>query len=434
MYISQCLIAKNEEEKIGYCLSHLKSVVDEQIVVDTGSTDKTVEIAEKMGAKVYNFEWINDFSAARNFAIDKAKGDWIIFLDCDEYFADNSIPMIKSFIKGIHGNRNINGIATELININEDKKVLSVAKNVSPRIFRNRKNIRYKNKIHEFLIHTKSKDPNVSLACLDGTDNLKIFHTGYDDKIVQEKNKNERNISMLKEKLAESPKDSHLNLYVSKSLYMNGEYKEAFDYALQALKHIDGSKELMYYPEIYSSIMYSMYSLASSYDETKQIYDQAVEKYPSFPDYYMAMGLTALRAGKIDEAIEFLNKCIYYCNNYSDKVESIAMGQIDKVYAGLLTSYVISGNRPKIVEITVALLRTNKYDYENLTVLVKTLLTQENEDDIIGFLSKIYDYNNFKDKIYLLKSSEDSKNETLSNYFRMLLNEKELEAYNNSDI
>ena len=86
--ISQCMIVKNEEENMERALSWGKGIVSEQIVVDTGSTDRTVEIAERMGAKVYHFEWINDFSAAKNYAISKAKYEWIAFLDADEYFLE----------------------------------------------------------------------------------------------------------------------------------------------------------------------------------------------------------------------------------------------------------------------------------------------------------------------------------------------------------
>jgi len=233
MYISQCLIAKNEEENIEYCLSHLKSVVNEQIVIDTGSTDRTVEIAESVGAKVFHFEWIDDFSAARNYALDKAKGSWIIFLDCDEYFDDNSIPLIKNYIEVINGEKHIDGILSEFINIDKDKNVISTVKNISARIFRNKENIRYKNKIHEFLADLGRKEFDFNVVCYDGSKELKILHTGYDKTVVREKNKNERNITMLKKELSKNPEDLKLNVYVSQSLYMNGEYMEALNYGLQ---------------------------------------------------------------------------------------------------------------------------------------------------------------------------------------------------------
>ena len=84
--ISQCMIVKNEEKNIRRALSWAKEIVQEQVVVDTGSTDRTVEIAESMGAKIFYFEWCDDFSAAKNYAIEQAAGDWIAFLDADEYF------------------------------------------------------------------------------------------------------------------------------------------------------------------------------------------------------------------------------------------------------------------------------------------------------------------------------------------------------------
>lgn len=357
MYISQCIIAKNEEDNIGYCLSHLKSVADEQVVVDTGSTDNTVEIAKELGAKVFHFEWINDFSAARNFALEKAKGDWIIFLDCDEYFTDNSIPLIKGYIKKIHGNRNINGIVSELLNIDKDKKVISSVKNISPRIFRNKKSVRYKNKVHEVLRDTKSKDANLNVVCIDASNDIKILHTGYDKNIVQEKNKNDRNISLLMKELDENPTDSKLNLDISKSLYMNEQYKESYDYALLALKYMDDNKDLHYYPEIYNIVLINMYILGYSYDEIKLMFEKSISKYPKYPDYYRVMGLAALRNKDPKEAIIFLEKCIHYCNNYNSNVESLVLGQIEKVYYELLNAYILDGNKAKIVEITVALLK-----------------------------------------------------------------------------
>lgn len=425
MYITQCIIAKNEEDNIGYCLSHLKSVVDEQIVVDTGSTDRTVEIAKELGAKAFHFDWIDDFSAARNFALEKAKGDWIIFIDCDEYFSDESISMIRENIKRIHGNRNINGIKNELINIDKDKNVLSTTKNISPRIFRNRKSIRYTKKIHEYLIDTKNIKNEYTVACIDGND-IKIMHTGYDQNIAQKKNKKERNVNMLKKELDENPTDSHLNLYVSNSLYMNQQYSEALHYALQALKHMDSNKNLDYYPNIFSSILYAMQAIGSTQYEMKSIFDEAINKYPEYPDYYGAMGLAAINDGDAKDAIEYLENCIYYCNNYSGNIESLALGQIERFYNELLKAYILEDNKPKIVEISVALLNADKYDYENLSVLIITLLSQEKEEAIIEFLAKIYDYNNIKDKVYLLKSSEVSKNEKLIEYYNSLFDEKEI--------
>lgn len=160
MKLSQCMIVKNEEKNIERALSWGKGIVCEQIVVDTGSTDRTVEIAKEMGAKVFEFTWINDFAAAKNFAISKAMGDWIAFLDADEYFLEKDakrLPKIlellerKSFFKnGKKGKANV--IKTDWVQLNEKGDIFGVPEQI--RIFRNKSYIRYYGAIHEQIATT----------------------------------------------------------------------------------------------------------------------------------------------------------------------------------------------------------------------------------------------------------------------------------------
>ena len=82
--LSICMIVKNEEELLARCLNSVKDLVDEIVIVDSGSTDKTLEIAKSFGAKIFYFEWCNDFSKARNFAFSKATSDYILWLDADD--------------------------------------------------------------------------------------------------------------------------------------------------------------------------------------------------------------------------------------------------------------------------------------------------------------------------------------------------------------
>lgn len=96
--LSLCLIAKNEEFHLPKLLESIKTFVDEIILVDTGSTDRTKEIGEKFGASVFDFEWNNDFSAARNHAIDQATGDWVLILDPDEIIAERDGPALRELI------------------------------------------------------------------------------------------------------------------------------------------------------------------------------------------------------------------------------------------------------------------------------------------------------------------------------------------------
>ncbi|KFF41236.1 MAG: glycosyl transferase [Candidatus Atelocyanobacterium thalassa isolate SIO64986] len=96
--LSLCMIVKNEEERLSKCLDSIKGLVDEIIVLDTGSTDKTIAVAQKFGAIVPVFEWNNDFSAARNEALKYVNKDWVLVLDADEILNKEAIPQIKESI------------------------------------------------------------------------------------------------------------------------------------------------------------------------------------------------------------------------------------------------------------------------------------------------------------------------------------------------
>ena len=103
--LSLCMIVKNEEKYLSRCLESLKPMVDEMIIVDTGSTDATRDIAEVFGAKVFDFEWNDDFAAARNYSLNKASGDWILIMDADEVIAAEDQKHMRNLIKKSSSNR-----------------------------------------------------------------------------------------------------------------------------------------------------------------------------------------------------------------------------------------------------------------------------------------------------------------------------------------
>lgn len=97
--LSLCMIVKNEEKHLARCLSSVKDAADEIVIVDTGSSDKTIEIAESFGSKIFHFNWINDFSAARNYSLSKCSSDWILYLDADEQLNPDSVDEINRLKK-----------------------------------------------------------------------------------------------------------------------------------------------------------------------------------------------------------------------------------------------------------------------------------------------------------------------------------------------
>ena len=86
--VSLCMIVRNEEQVLGRCLSCVKDFADEIIIVDTGSNDKTKEIASLFTDQIYDFPWIDDFAAARNFAFQKGTGDYLFWLDADDVITE----------------------------------------------------------------------------------------------------------------------------------------------------------------------------------------------------------------------------------------------------------------------------------------------------------------------------------------------------------
>lgn len=124
--VSVCMIAKNEEKYIEQCLRRLMKYNMEIIVADTGSTDRTKEIAAKYTDNLYDFEWCDDFSAARNFAVSKASNNWILILDCDEHVEEIDVAKLRACMQkyarcvGVAEIRNVHNMdGKEIIQIDE---------------------------------------------------------------------------------------------------------------------------------------------------------------------------------------------------------------------------------------------------------------------------------------------------------------------------
>ena len=202
--LSQCMIVKNEEKNIRRALSWAKDIAFEQIVVDTGSTDRTVEIAEEMGAKVYHFQWIDDFAAAKNYAIDQASGNWIAFLDADEYFTEKDAHKLMSILEQVMSAQKAvdipHMVRCSWIHLNDAGVPFAVSG--QDRIFRNLPQIRYRGRIHEQIALENGK-----LKCLDAQGALSILHTGYTLEANKDTGKVQRNIDLLERETKENPEN-----------------------------------------------------------------------------------------------------------------------------------------------------------------------------------------------------------------------------------
>lgn len=182
--ISACVIVRNEEKNLPRWIEGVRPFADELIVVDTGSTDQTVELARRAGAELYAFPWRDDFSAAKNYALDQATGNWIVFLDADEYFDPPSRQSLRAYLEQIDGNRRIAGLVTPLYNIDTDQDDRVITKQYQMRVFRRDRYLRFEGSIHEMVCN---REPGQRPRILKKTEQFTIFHTGYSTSILKKR-------------------------------------------------------------------------------------------------------------------------------------------------------------------------------------------------------------------------------------------------------
>ena len=220
--LSLAMMVKNEERFLEDALLSALDWVDEMIVVDTGSTDRTVEIAKDLGATVSFFPWQNDFSSARNETIRRATGDWVAILDADERFVGRSPERIKDLL-----------VRTDkwpyqafLLNVvNQKLDGTPTHSFYNPRIFPRHPDIGYVGRIHNcFGSISKGTDQDFKLTRCEG---LEIIHLGYDAEIYRERKKIERNITLLEAAVHEEPEEPRYRFYLGREYIVQKRYAEA---------------------------------------------------------------------------------------------------------------------------------------------------------------------------------------------------------------
>ena len=302
--ISACYIVKNESKNLPRSLESLKNIVDEIIVVDTGSTDNTIEIAESYNAKVIETPWQDDFSTPRNLAIENASGDYIIFLDADEYFSTPN--KVRSYIEK---NANVDAIFVMRIDIDEDDNNKEVNRDYYLRIFKNVDYLRYRGLIHENV--ERLDGGNMSMV-FDEKD-LIVYHTGYSANIGESKlYRNLKLIELERQKYGE--KDQH-NIALADCYFALKDYEKVVHFAQKALhaklKPITGLSGL------YRKMLIAMRTLNYPVDEILQATDDAIRDVPDTPVFYAEKGLILYALNQYEESYKNLTAALNIWNKKS---------------------------------------------------------------------------------------------------------------------
>lgn len=211
--ISVCIIAKNEEKYIEECLKRLQPYGFEIIVTDTGSTDRTKEIALEYADKVLDFEWIDDFSAARNFCAEQATNSWILALDCDEYVTRIDLQAVKRLMRDF--SKGLGAIRLNNLVFNEKGEKQYGAEHVIR--FYHRSFYRFEAPIHEQLV-AKSKE--IERQRESFLLPMEVVHHGYALSPEDMAKKQERNLEMLRKSVGKGGDDPYLYFQIGQSEFI----------------------------------------------------------------------------------------------------------------------------------------------------------------------------------------------------------------------
>ncbi|WP_414565886.1 MULTISPECIES: glycosyltransferase [unclassified Anabaena] len=355
MKLSLCMIVKNEETTLPKCLSSVQNVVDEMVILDTGSSDRTVYIAQQFGAKLYHFQWSNDFSAARNAALKHVTGDWILVLDADETLTPSIVPQIKSVIE-----------SEEYLLLNLVRQEVGAEQSpysLVSRLFRNHPEIRFERPYHalvdDSVANILSKEPNWQIGYLQG---VAILHKGYQKIAIAQNNKYAKAQTTMEAFLATHPDDPYVcsklgALYVETGKINQGmkllqrgikgspeNYEMLYElhYHLgiahnhlqdtqQAIWHYQAAIKLPIYPILKLGAYNNLGNLLKANGDingAKIAYETALKIDPNFATGHYNLGMIFKTLGLFTDAIASYQRAIKLNPNYAQAYQNLGVVQL----------------------------------------------------------------------------------------------------------
>lgn len=359
--ISACVIVKNEEKDLPQWLENAKKYADEIIVVDTGSADATKEIAKSAGAVVYEISWKNDFSAAKNTAIEKASRDWIAFLDADEtFFNPETVQTELENILKQHPDTE--ALRVTIVNVDEDDRDREIQRFRTVRIFKREKNIRYQNPVHEVLVKTDGSEP----VTLDA-ESLPVRHTGYSTGRIIEKHR--RNLALLYADIEKNGEGPHHYRYLAACFLGLGFFGKALHYGLKAIESPMKSKDSESEP--YRIVQRSMEMLKYPQNERFEFARRAAREFLELPDFHTELGLLLLKAGNNEEAEKELREALRLAEDTHREASAFADSE-DELFRGLAEIAHMKGERTMEVQELKKALAINAHNEAALEAFADT--------------------------------------------------------------
>ncbi len=294
MKINLVMIMKNEERSLERCLKQAGGIVDEIIIADTGSTDRSVEIAEKSGAKIWKYEWNDDFAAARNFALEHSDAEWNLILDADEYLLPCRREELERKIQehsGRYGKRWIGSILRRDFWKEEGRMESSLT--CIPRLLPH--GVRYFGMIHE---QPEEAGPFLKIP-------LEAEHDGY-----LYADKSGRNLEYLKKAVERYPEDMYYRFQMAVTLRNAKKPLESLDWFRQFYE--SGARKSGYWPEGVVSYLYALIEseTQSGLCEALEIVSREQACLKDRADFWFVCGLFYMKLvlSDVSQYLEFLPK------------------------------------------------------------------------------------------------------------------------------
>ncbi|MGL4913798.1 MAG: glycosyltransferase [Romboutsia sp.] len=294
--LSVCMIVKNEEKNINRCLQSIKHIADEVIIVDTGSTDETVSIAKKFGAKVIDVEWTNDFSQARNISLENATKNWILVLDADEEISFEEGAKLKNILKL---NSKLEAFHLRLVNMVSN---VDIGDSIVLRLFKNNVKYRFEGKMHEQIVHSIERNSNGSLI---GSTDIKIKHYGYDPNLADLEKKQQRNMDLLNSYPLEK-RDGYFYYSLGNEYARVNDIDKALECYYKALELTNNLNVTPVYLAYLCLHIVKVLSSSKRYSEEFNMLSKFKKRFVNFKDLYFMECLAYIECGRYSKAKESL--------------------------------------------------------------------------------------------------------------------------------
>lgn len=336
MQLSVCIIARNEEKNIERCLEALKPTGFELVVVDTGSADRTKEIARRHTGCVYDYVWCDDFAAAKNFAVSKASNDCVMVIDSDEFLETLDKEELDRMLS-----RHPDEVGRiQRRNTFSRKGVGQENREWINRIFDRRK-FHYEGRIHEQIMPLGGGGYRTYQAP------VVIEHTGYDLTDEERRKKADRNITLLQRELEhlaaeeEQEQAPYLLYQLGKSYYMTGDYAKACEFFSRGLSY-DLNPGLEYVIDMVETYGYAL--LNSGHAKQALFFENIYQEFGTSADFQFLMGLIYMKNARFEEAVAEFFKAVKHSECRNQGTNSYA------AYYNAGVIYECLGNREKARE------------------------------------------------------------------------------------